>query len=272
MTNEEQGSGATNSRPLPAELAESLPALGFGAADAAEAEALAAALAEYPEAAAELAEYAALHRALLYAAPPAQPPARLARRLEQAIAPAPAPDFWARLRRGTVGERREPSAGPLRWAVGVAMAALLLLNGYLLGENRTLRQEQAAMAAQLERQNLALGLLAADDVVRIDVPAAEDGSSAHASVLWSPDYKVAILYAEGFPVLSADQVYQLWLVQGEERSSGGLFTVSGTGSGTLVFLPEPGLDAFDRLGITPEPAGGSPGPTSPAVVRGPIEL
>lgn len=270
--NEQQGSGATSSRPLPPELTEMLPALGFGAADANEAEAFAALLADYPEAAAEMAEYAALHEALLFAAPPAQPPTHLARRLEQAITTAPAAGFWSRLRKAAGTERAAPFAAPLRWAVGAALALLLLLSGYLLGANRTLRQELGTMGAQLERQNLALGLLAADDVVRIEVPAAADGSAAHASVLWSPGYKVAILYAEEFPALSADQVYQLWLVQGEERISGGLFTVSGTGSGTLVFLPEPGLDAFDRLGITPEPAGGSPGPTSPAVVRGPIEL
>jgi hypothetical protein len=37
----------------------------------------------------------------------------------------------------------------------------------------------------------------------------------------------------------------------------------------LVHAPYP-LAAYQRAGITEEPAGGSPGPTSPGVISGPL--
>jgi hypothetical protein len=76
-----------------------------------------------------------------------------------------------------------------------------------------------------------------------------------------------MLYAKEFPQLQPDQVYQLWLTDNGERESGGLFTVDQNGTGVLVFPVTRPMDSLDSMGITPEPAGGSPGPTSRPVVR-----
>jgi len=60
----------------------------------------------------------------------------------------------------------------------------------------------------------------------------------------------------------------VWLTRaGEAPRSAGLFTVDEAGSGALVFeIAEP-IESFNRVGVTAEPAGGSPGPTSAPVVR-----
>lgn len=97
---------------------------------------------------------------------------------------------------------------------------------------------------------------------------AQPESAAFARVDWFDAGGIGILQASDFPPLAPGMVYQLWLIKDGQRTSGGLFTVSDTGSGTLIFSPPDTLDTFDGMGITPEPAGGSAGPTAPPVVTG----
>lgn len=101
-----------------------------------------------------------------------------------------------------------------------------------------------------------------------DMTAAQPESAAFATVGWFDAAGIGILQASDFPPLEPDMTYQLWLIKDGQRTSGGLFTVSDIGSGTLIFTPPDTLDAFDGMGITPEPAGGSSGPTAPPIVTG----
>jgi len=101
-----------------------------------------------------------------------------------------------------------------------------------------------------------------------DMTPAQPESAAFATVGWFDAGGIGILQASDFPSLAPDMTYQLWLIKDGQRTSGGLFTVSDTGSGTLIFSPPDTLDAFDGMGITPEPAGGSSAPTAPPVVTG----
>jgi hypothetical protein len=80
----------------------------------------------------------------------------------------------------------------------------------------------------------------------------------------------AILVVQDLPPLKPDRVYQLWLRRGESRDNGGTFQVDEQGFG-IVFIHAPyPLSAYHRAGITEEPVGGSPGPTSPGVLGGPL--
>ena len=58
------------------------------------------------------------------------------------------------------------------------------------------------------------------------------------------------------------------LIQGQERTSGGLFQVNSQGQGTIFIQAPVPMGQIDALGITVEPVGGSDGPTTPPVVRG----
>jgi anti-sigma-K factor RskA len=112
-----------------------------------------------------------------------------------------------------------------------------------------------------------LAALVSSEGERYTMNAAQEGSQALAEVAWLFDKNVAVLRASGFPALEAGKVYQLWLIRNGERTSGGTFVVDEQGTGTFVFTPPESLDNFEGMGITPEPAGGSPGPTAPPVVR-----
>jgi len=60
----------------------------------------------------------------------------------------------------------------------------------------------------------------------------------------------------------------VWLTRaGAAPRSAGLFTVDEAGSGALVFETAEPVESFNRVGVTAEPAGGSPGPTSAPIVR-----
>ncbi|GAB4539875.1 MAG: anti-sigma factor [Anaerolineae bacterium] len=82
----------------------------------------------------------------------------------------------------------------------------------------------------------------------------------------SLDGEHGTLVVDGLPPLSEEQQYQLWLIHDGQRTSGGVFSVSDEGYGSLwVSSPQP-LSSYSGFGITIEPAGGSPGPTGDKVL------
>jgi anti-sigma-K factor RskA len=95
-----------------------------------------------------------------------------------------------------------------------------------------------------------------------DDPAAE----AEGVLVISPDGRYGTLVVDGLQPLVAGQEYQLWLIIGDSRVSGGVFSVSSSGYGALkVEAPRP-LSEYNRFGITIEPVGGSPQPTGKRVL------
>jgi anti-sigma-K factor RskA len=140
-------------------------------------------------------------------------------------------------------------------------------NSQLAAQLADMERQLNARQQQVATQDALLASLVVRDTERYTMAAVDPQSSAVARVTWVDEDNVAVLRAEGFPPLPPDQAYQLWLVTGDDRTSGGLFTVDEYGCGTFVFHPTQSLDDFDGMGITPEPATGSPGPTAPPVVR-----
>ncbi len=88
------------------------------------------------------------------------------------------------------------------------------------------------------------------------------------TIVVSRDGEHGALVVDGLGTLNPGQQYQLWLIRKGVRTSGGVFSVDIHGYATLyVESPQP-LASYDSLGITIEPAGGSPGPTGPKVMGG----
>jgi anti-sigma-K factor RskA len=84
----------------------------------------------------------------------------------------------------------------------------------------------------------------------------------------SQDGEHGTLIVDGLPVLDPSQQYQLWLIKDGQRTSGGVFSVDAEGYGSLwIESPRP-LVSYQGVGITIEPAGGSPGPTGDRVLGG----
>jgi anti-sigma-K factor RskA len=215
-----------------------------------------------------LAAYQMVAHLLPLGAPDAAPSPELRARVTAAVAAAarredaapprgaPPQSWWRRARRWL------PRAG---WALAtVALAALLVWNLALqrdLADARTAQQRDAvALAALLHDPQVQQLLLRGDAIA----------PAARGTLVLALSRNEASLAVSGLPALPAGHVYQLWLVRQGQRISGGTFTVDAEGCGNLVVQTPAPLSSYDTVGVTVEPAGGSPGPTTPRVIGGKV--
>ena len=156
------------------------------------------------------------------------------------------------------------------WSYSAVAAALLVLVGlnlFSLTRLQSVQQVQNELISEISRHSAAMVMLTAEDVEELILPAADESAESFVSLFWHPEWDIAVIYAEEFPQLAPEMTYQLWLAADGQRVSGGTFEVNAVGNGTLILRPEQPIDAYQVIGITAEPTGGSPGPTSSPVVR-----
>ncbi|MDQ7808464.1 anti-sigma factor [Amycolatopsis sp. A133] len=96
-----------------------------------------------------------------------------------------------------------------------------------------------------------------------DAAAIQGVGEGHATLVVSRSRNQAVLLASDLPALDAGHVYQVWLIGKGGAHSAGLMTSEASQRMLVAQLPPD----VDRIGITVEPAGGSAGPTTPAVTR-----
>lgn len=111
-------------------------------------------------------------------------------------------------------------------------------------------------------------LLALTEESGIVLQGTEAAPLAKGRLIRDPDGKGAVLVVQGMPAPPPGQVYQLWFIRPDgRRDSGGLFTVD-DGRGVLYAHLPANVDEYVAVGVTDEPAGGSPGPTGTKVLGG----
>jgi anti-sigma-K factor RskA len=229
-----------------------IPAYALGAADPDDSRIVEAHLVACAACRGLLAEYRELGGDLLFAVPPMAAPAGITERMRQRLAPAryeaALRAWWTRLR----GAFLVP-------ALAAAVLLLVVTNLYWFGQmNRLNRQvtEQASLVASLAN--------APATALRAEASA----PYAQGVVYASTSGQAALLCVYGMPALPPDKAYQLWLIKDGKRESGGVFQVSANGFGFLMVKPAHPLTDYGSVGITIEPIGGSPAPTTPRVLGG----
>jgi anti-sigma-K factor RskA len=96
----------------------------------------------------------------------------------------------------------------------------------------------------------------------------EVAPQASGFIIIGADGRNGALIVDKFPRLGPDQAYQLWLVRGDQHTSGALFSVDESGyRGTRIEAPESLLE-YSAVRITVEPAEGSPYPTGEQLIDG----
>lgn len=253
-----------------------VPAFALGATDPEDTLFVQTGLTRCPQAVAALAEYSELVERMTLGVTPIAPPDHVAERLQLALGQQAETPLTSSVDRKRAAPGRP---GLLDWlwrspapgfaAAALALLLLLLSNFYWGSRYNELETQHVVLQRQFQEQTTLVARLRAGHFQRLEMAAAAGGGpSSHAMVMYDPTATQALLYAEDFPPLPAGQVYQLWLIQGETRTNGGLFQVDEDGFGVLVIdAPQP-IRNYERMGITPEPEGGSPGPTAPPVVLG----
>jgi anti-sigma-K factor RskA len=106
----------------------------------------------------------------------------------------------------------------------------------------------------------AMGVLAAPDLVRIDLAGQPVAPDASARALWSRA-RGMVFTASNLPALPAGRVYQVWVVTAQAPISAGLLTPDPAGAGMTFFNTPPDIPPPAAVAVTIEPAGGVPAPT-----------
>ena len=210
----------------------------------------------------------------------APPPALRARILEQAAALRPADATTDRSPR--TGAADETSAGtsrggadvtdlsrarenrrPRRWTViGAAAAAVVLLaGGVLIGRMTDGASPQdtlpsaAPPAATMPEE--VRSMLSADD---LEISRGQIDGAGSATVLASRSADMAVVSMNGLPEPSEGRAYQLWLM-GDDHDPIPAGTMEAGQVGSAPAAKIEGIGDSAQIGLTEEPAGGSPAPT-----------
>ncbi|MEV6493061.1 anti-sigma factor [Actinoplanes sp. NPDC051633] len=163
--------------------------------------------------------------------------------------------------------RAERAPGRYRRRLVAAAAAVVLAGGasatvYQVQEQRV--RDQRTIAAEAARQQARTGqILAAPDLVVRTAPVIGGGKVTVASSA-ANNAGVVLLGADAPP--AGGKVFQLWTIRGTTPKSEKVLAVGQTNVVQIV----DGLPGSDMVGVTAEPAGGSPAPTLPLVSQVPL--
>lgn len=194
---------------------------------------------------AELELYQPVMAGLGHAAPAVEPPADLRSKI---LAKAAA-DLESKKK--PVRERKPLLGNLLSWKWLGALAIILLV-----GSNLLLWQQYTRLQAQTGTGSFETVALKGTD----------NSPNSSGTIVISHDGMFGTLVVDDLAPLDPAHQYQLWLIRDGQRTSGGVFSVSQTGYGTIEILSPDPLTRYQAFGITIEPAGGSPGPTGDKVL------
>lgn len=276
-----------------------IPAYVIGAADPEDIRFVERYLQDCPEAAAELRAYTDLQDAMLFAAPLVEPPASLAAELQRRIhadqdqpqrmepvaettpaRPAPVPSSGTPYLTPSTTRHIVPRTAPsqrtrLTATIAVVLTLLLISNLFWMAQNTRMEQEMQAAQNMRHERNSAIAALSAGDtrIVSLHDPTHTSGSitsSMTGAVIWSSQKQMAMISVANLPKTAPEQEYQLWFMDddNDEKISMGTFRVQDDGMGMMVFELHKPIEDFEAFGITLEPAGGSPKPTTPPLLIG----
>ena len=175
--------------------------------------------------------------------------------------------------------RERPSRGNARGWLPLAAAIILIagLGTYawqLRGRVSTLEarlddaEERASTSERTtdearraaDQAQTAMAVLAAPDLVRIDLAGQPSAPQATARALWSRN-RGMVFTTTDLPLLPAGRVYQVWVVTAEAPVSAGLLTPDASGRATVFFDTPADIAPPVAVAVTLEPAGGVPAPT-----------
>jgi anti-sigma-K factor RskA len=228
---------------------------------------------------AEVRSFAPIVEALAFAAP----------------ARTPGPDVRARVLETITGdaplapERSSHRPLPARWlslaaavvaAAGLAWYAARLHERLQDLEVRLASAERRAITAETatrqarqaaDRAELAMAVLSAPDLARIELAGLAPAPRASARALWSRN-RGMVFTAANLPPAPTGRVYQVWVVTADARISAGLLPSAPAGDSSAIFETPPDIAVPVAVAVTLEPAGGVPQPTGDMYLLGKAAL
>ena len=239
----------TNEHPFIADI----PAYAIGALDSDEVAVLEAHLKTCDICQAELSAYRTVFDNMLLAAHPQQPSAALRKRLQ-----------------GRISNAHKTARPKWAWSfnqvsIGFAMIILLALSTFSIVQMQRLYRQQAQLTRQVQTSQIALAALSYPETRSLPI----SGENISGTLLLEKEQNVAVLIVWNMPKLLTSQTYQIWLIDPQgKRTSGGIFNSQPDLPYTSVSVISSGsLTNFTGIGVTIEPAGGSPQPTGQRIFK-----
>jgi anti-sigma-K factor RskA len=149
-----------------------------------------------------------------------------------------------------------------RLVLAACLAAAVLGGGVAVWQYQRAEDAREQMAASEQGREEMMRVLTAADV-RVSKGSLPGG--ARATVLVSSDRDRAVFVAADLPAPPSGMVYQLWFDDGGQMRPAGLLEPD-AGHETAAMLMDGPVDRAGGMGVTVEPAGGSPAPTSDPLV------
>ena len=159
------------------------------------------------------------------------------------------------------------AAGIYAWSQHTQVASLRQMIAQASTQNDALRREVATARRDAANLTRSIRVLSAPDLIRVDLKGQAPAPNAVARAYWSPTQGL-VVNAEGLPRIDVSKVYQLWVINGAQVESGGLFTVDATGAGTVTAPPSAAPALPEAIAVSLEPAGGVPARTGAIVLLG----
>jgi anti-sigma-K factor RskA len=134
----------------------------------------------------------------------------------------------------------------------------------------TMRAELVDLRRDSETLVRTVNILGAPDVLKVNLEGQAGAPAAQGVAYWSASGGL-LVSAAGLPTLTADRVYQLWVIPpgaGSAPVSAGFLTVAPAGAATFAASSPVIRTRPAAIAISVEPAGGSPGPTTDPVLAG----
>jgi anti-sigma-K factor RskA len=160
-------------------------------------------------------------------------------------------------------------AAALALAIGASAYAWQLQQRVRTLEARLDSAEQRAFSAEREvadarrtvaETQSAMNVMAAPDMVRIDLAGQPAAAAARARAMWSRN-RGMVFAASNLPQVPAGRIYQVWVVTTAGPVSAGLLTPDVDGRAEAFFNTPPDIAPPTAVAVTLEPAGGVPAPT-----------
>jgi hypothetical protein len=156
-------------------------------------------------------------------------------------------------------------------AIGLGLVVLVGSNLYWIDQVQSLRERERNILALVDQQNRMLASFGQHDTQRVELgPTDAAEGTPQAVVYWRGESDISLFTTSGLPSLTAGRTYELWLIRGDQAVGVGLFQVGEDGSGALIFNSDEPVNAFEAIGVTEEPAGGSETPTTAPILVGNI--
>lgn len=207
----------------------------------------------------DLDELRAAASQLALGVPQVEPPAGLGDRILSAALLAgptsarPTPMSWrGRLRRVA------PMWGAVAASVAVAIGSMVWA--------ASLQSQVNQLSTDASRYHHVVSVLESQQLATRPLQPASADAQGSGMVYIDPSTGQGMVMVRNLPPLPQDRAWQVWFVRGTQRVSAGMLWTDQRGNGYCLISVPGDVKQFDSVGLTSEPAHGSPWPTTPRVV------